>query len=226
MVLVVATGGVALGVVGGKTVSITAAPWTVVVWERYVGGRYAACTGVIIDPRHVLTAGHCVMSGKTAKRRPASAVTIEAGVSNFKHPLKSDRPQFRSVRAVRAMPGYIAASKITESNNNDAVGHDLAVLTLSRPLDLGGDYARAAHLPTTNTLIPTNAARLVMAGFGNEKPKAGVAYANGTLNRVVKASVLIDCSTSQVLCIATSACDGDSGSGAVHPGRARPSSES
>lgn len=140
-----ATGGVALGVVGGRTVSITAAPWTVAVLEY----RQQRCTGVIIGRRQILTAGHCVMSGDgdSAKPLPASDFEIEAGVSNFKHPLRSDHPQWRAVRAVRVMPGYIAASKETVANEVDAVGHDLAALTLSQALDLRGDDARAAYPP-------------------------------------------------------------------------------
>ena len=221
IVLVCAHGGVALAVVGGNTVPITAAPWTVVVWEPTHAGqpRYAACTGVIIDSRQILTAGHCVMSGNSATPLPAPGFAIEAGVSNFKHPLKSDRPQLRDVSAVRAMPGYIATSKVTSLNAVDAVGHDLAVLTLSRPLDLDGDDARAADLPSTNTPVPSRVARLVLAGFGDEKPTGY--YENGTLNEVVKPDVVRSCSTRQALCMfsaTSSACFGDSGSGAVEPG--------
>ncbi|HWD68689.1 MAG TPA: hypothetical protein VG293_00765, partial [Solirubrobacteraceae bacterium] len=82
------------------------------------------------------TAGHCVMSdgGSSAEPLPASDFAVEAGVSNFKHPLKSDHPQLRSVIAVRAMPGYIAGSKMTASNSLDAAARDLAVLTLSQRL--------------------------------------------------------------------------------------------
>jgi hypothetical protein len=129
--------GAAFAVVGGKTVSITAVPWTVLVRE-YGQQR---CTGVIIDPSQILTAGHCVMSqgGSSAEPLPASDFAVEASVSNFKHPLKSDRPQLRSVSVVRAMPGYIAGSKLTASNYLVVAAHDLAVLTLSDPLVLNGN---------------------------------------------------------------------------------------
>jgi Trypsin len=218
--LLSATAGVALAVVGGKTVSVTAAPWTVVVWEQspYKGQpRYAACTGVIIDPLRVLTAGHCVMSGDSAKPLPSSAFTIEAGVSNFEHPPSSDHPQFRSVRAVRTMPGYIALRRVTSLSGLDAVAHDLAVLTLSRPLDLSGDDARAANLPNGKTPVPTGRSRLVIAGFGEEKDGS---YGNGTLNEVTKPKVFTDCENTQVLCTyeTTNTCYGDSGLGAVEPG--------
>jgi hypothetical protein len=159
------------------------------------------------------------MVGNSAKPMPASDFGIEAGISDFKHPLKSDHPQLRMVSAVQTMPGYIAVSKLTRSNDFDAIGHDLAVLTLSRPLDLNGDDTRAAYLPSINTPKPSPKTRLVMAGFGNETPKAS-ADANGTLNEVRHWTVRDSCGTSQILCmyLQTDTCWGDSGSGAVEPG--------
>jgi len=220
LAVLTSTAGVALAVVGGKTVRITAAPWTVVVREpEYVGGpRYVACTGVIIDRFHILTAGHCVVSGESAKVLAASGFRVEAGVSNFEHPLASDHPQFRSVSKVELMPGFIPDSEWNDLDILDAVAHDLAVLTLSSPLDLGGDDARAAHLPGSGTPQPSSATRLTMAGFGDEKPTGY--YRNGTLNEVTKSQVRKSCSTSRVLCVfeTTPTCWGDSGSGAVEAG--------
>ncbi len=215
------TGGRALGVVGGRTVNISAAPWSVVVWARspYAGmPRYVVCTGAIIDARSILTAEHCVMRGESAQRDPASDFTIEAGVSNFKHPLASDHPQTRTVSAERLMPGYIATSKRTSGNTAYAAGRDLAVLTLSRPLELGGADVRAAHLPSAPTMEPTAATRLVMEGYGDEK--AGV-YPNGELNKLVRATVIRGCSTGRSICVSTEAgtCSGDSGAGLVEPGK-------
>jgi secreted trypsin-like serine protease len=209
---------VALGMVGGKTITIAAAPWSVVVWEAYAPGRsYPACTGVIIDSRHVLTAGHCVVQGDSARLLPSSAIRVEAGVSDFKHPLPSDDPQLRAVSAVQVMPGYIAISRLTFRNWARQTGHDLAVVTLARSLNLTGVDARAAALPTAllpdPTPRPTAATGLVIAGFGNEKPNAD----NGTLNEVVKPTMRNSCSTSQRLCVfaTTKICFGDSGAGAV-----------
>ena len=56
------------------------------------------------------------MLGDSCDPIAASDFRIEAGVSNYKHPLKSDHPQFRSVSGVWAMPGYIATSKLTDSS--------------------------------------------------------------------------------------------------------------
>ena len=65
--------------------------------------------------------------------------------------------------------------------------------------------------------MPSSATRLVIAGFGDEKPTGY--YSNGTLNEVTKSKVRKGC-TGRVLCVfdTTATCWGDSGSGVVEPG--------
>jgi hypothetical protein len=176
------------------------------------------CTGVIIDPLHVLTAGHCVVSGNSDSPMLPNAFTVEAGVSNYKHPIASDVRQTRTVSAVYVMPGYISGERETFSNIGASIAHDLAVLTLSRPLDLNGPYARAVRLPTAQTPKPLGSTKIVTAGFGEEVPGQAP---TGALNEVVKPMILSSCATNGNLCVVSAfggACSGDSGSGLVGPG--------
>ena len=189
--------------------------------KGYYADGQPACTGVIIDRSQILTAGHCVMSGGddggSATPLPASDFAVEAGVSDYKEPLKSGHPQFRSVFAVRAMPGYIASSRRTLRNYLDAVAHDLrsadAVATAgSRPR-----RCACCVSPERAYTYASRCTQFVTAGFGAERP---LYHVNGTLNEVVKSAVRRGCSTKQVLCSfqPTSTCYGDSGSGTVESG--------
>jgi hypothetical protein len=165
---------------------------------------------------HVLTAGHCLYD--TDALVPLSQFAIEAGVSNFNHPLPSDVRQIRALSAARVMPGYIPASRTSYANDVPASAHDLAVLTLSRPLDLNGPDARAARLPAANAHEPSHTTRLVLAGFGEEKPGE---VPNGSFNQLVKPTIWSLCSTGGTLCLFSTTsgiCFGDSGAGLVEPG--------
>jgi hypothetical protein len=208
-----AVSGSAFAVRGGKRVTIRVAPWTVAVLES---GRFE-CSGVIIDPSHVLTAGHCLF-GPYGDPIPASDITIEAGVSNFMDPLASDARQTRSVSIAEAMPGY--QPPFGEGEPLGAVSRDLGVLTLSSALDLGGPVARAAALPRSGAAPPAgNGSVLLSAGFGSEASCG--CLADGALNEDVTPSISDSCTNGHVLCTYTAVsgtCGGDSGSGLIEPG--------
>jgi hypothetical protein len=225
LVAAIAAGGVSAAprVVGGTSVQIQSAPWTVFI--RYDFGsatEVAVCTGSVIDASHVLTAAHCLYHAGTLAT-PAS-LSVEAGVSNVVAPLATDAEQERSVSSFRVHPGYI------DSTAETAVPDDVAVLALSSPLDLGGPAVRAVALPVANQSFPQQA-NVMIAGFGLEDPSAH--FASGALESMTAAvdqqalcgdytqttlmwadNAVLLCPTSQ----ASAACSGDSGSGVVTTG--------
>jgi secreted trypsin-like serine protease len=173
-------GGLALGaapagqsadlVAGGSTVQIQQTPWAVYIAPSDPNGLY--CDGVIVDSLHIVTAAHCVYTDKGV-RLPPSAFTIDAGVSVIQAPLSTDVQQLvHGVASIRVHPGFVWSG----TNELD----DVAVLTLSSPLDLSGAAVQALALPTANAPYPANAAAS-LAGFGLQHP--GVEAA-GTLNRL------------------------------------------
>lgn len=87
------------GVVGGQSIPVASAPWAV-----YVQDKSGSCSGSILDPSHVLTAGHCVVDSATGAADSPSQLVVTAGVSNFRHPRSSDVKQIRRAAAVTVFP--------------------------------------------------------------------------------------------------------------------------
>jgi secreted trypsin-like serine protease len=167
-----ALGGAASGqpaerVIGGTTIQIQAAPWTVAIRQSVSGGALL-CTGSILDALHVLTAAHCVydLNGNLAA---ITSIGIRAGISNFNSPLPTDAEQDRGVSSYRVHPGYTLSTSISAD--------DVAVLALSAPLDLTGPAVKAAPLPSGSSPFPAGQ-QASIAGYGRETASAS----DGTLN--------------------------------------------
>jgi len=215
---VVSTGAAApaVSVIGSSAIYVQAAPWTVFVEQDRSAFDRLQCTGSIIDARHILTAAHCVFDERGNRATPAE-LTVKAGVSNFSVPLPTDAEQDRAVSALRVHPGY--------RWTRFAAPDDVAVLTLSEPLRLGGRAVRALQLPPAKTAFPSGTA-VGIGGFGRDDPNTHASGplawmtatidAQGTCPSLQRGGTLPD--NAILLCasaVKAAVCSGDSGSALV-----------
>ena len=153
----------AVRVIGGTPIHVQAAPWAVVVATVFHSTTEQDCTGSVIDASHVLTAAHCLYDTCGVLAQPSS-VYVLAGVSNFLSPISSDQEQDRSASSFRVHPGYVYSTV--------DMPDDVAVLTLSAPLDLSGGAVQAVALPAPNAPFPAGGA-VSIAGFGLQLATGG-----------------------------------------------------
>jgi Trypsin len=105
-------------IVGGNQISITQAPWQVLV----LTGK-ALCGGSIIDITHVLTAAHCATDPKTRQPLPPEGFEVIAGRSRVAPEPSEER---RGVLRVRVHPYWTGSSPDAD---------DVAVLELDEALE-------------------------------------------------------------------------------------------
>ena len=224
LVLAVLVAGIAVGnassaaqVVGGSPIQVQSAPWSVFVTYDIGNGRFQ-CTGSVIDASHILTAAHCLYDSSGTLASP-SALAVQAGISNYLSPASTDLVQDRTVGSFRVHPGYVW--------QDTGLPDDIAVLTLSSPLDLSGPAVQAVALPAPNAPFPAGAA-VSVSGFGLQNGADDTSTGPlVTMSTTVEPqgqcgeftdTQLIQYNNAVMLCTITPAssfCRGDSGSGLV-----------
>lgn len=97
-------------------------------WEavgRLNIGRIGMCTGALIAPDVVLTAGHCLFDRRTGQQVDPTTIEFLAGWRNGRASAS------RQVRQAVVHPDYV----FTGPTGNDTVAVDLAVLKLNSPIN-------------------------------------------------------------------------------------------
>jgi secreted trypsin-like serine protease len=150
-----AAGPARASVIGGGPVAIGAYPWLAFVTARESGRTYS-CTGTVVAPRLILTAGHCAMNLETGALTAASDFSVVTGSGN----LSAVPPaNLFSVSRTVLYPGFSLAS----------LRGDAALLILSEPSSAPAiSLASAADAGLLQARTP-----VVVAGWGLTDPRAG-----------------------------------------------------
>lgn len=115
-----ASGGARASIVGGTTASSEEWPWAAFVLAADRKGEGFSCTGTVVAPNLILTAGHCVEDIATGRKTPASEYVIVTGSSDVRD---EDTRQLSKVSRTIVYPNF----------NRFKVHGDAALLVLATP---------------------------------------------------------------------------------------------
>jgi secreted trypsin-like serine protease len=168
-------GGAHASVVGGTTAKIEDYPWLAYVEGGLDGSGFSfSCTGTVIAPRVVLTAGHCTFDLEAEVLLRPSGYRVATGVANHRH-VPSDHishvsrvllyPGFRST-FIHGDAGLLILSRPTAAPAIALAGaDDTGLLAAGTPIEVAGwglsDYDKETEpaLPRVGKLTVQEAAR-------------------------------------------------------------------
>lgn len=171
-------------IVGGENVKISQYPFMAQIVSFRKNGRAIFCGGSIINPQHVLTAGHCITlpSGRVASVR---SLRIRVGASNL-----SCGGQSVAAARIYRHPFY----KPLSCRLNGAAFYDMAVIKLVRPVKYCDTVAAiviasASDTPVLQEMASQNRYCKVL-GWGWTKPnlKSDEPPYRNSLSTVLKAT--------------------------------------
>lgn len=132
-------------------------PWSAV--GRLNNGQNGHCSGVLIGPRLVATAAHCLWNDRTQRPMPASAFTFVAGYD------RGDYLRASKVAALHPAPGWVFTA---EQQGLATRANDWALVELVDPV--GDDIGWIASAP------PRVGMTVAVAGYGKDKAYVPLAH--------------------------------------------------
>lgn len=124
--------GATCSIIGGNNSDVGEWPWQVAL--RYKSSGKTFCGGSIINANHILTAAHCVSSGKDKLDFGIGKVMVAVGWHN-KTGLTPDPKMVKWGQDVIPVSKYIVHEKWTKIYSDDQpIIHDIAILKLKWPI--------------------------------------------------------------------------------------------
>jgi len=141
-------------IIGGEDATLGAFPWMAAVLESYSGSGDATdhllCSGVLVAPRHVMTAGNCMTEeDSSASRREITFLIGAVDLSRW----EEESATFRGLRYTPQLLGWNQMRWETKSTGST----DFAVVQLMSSVDL-------PYLSIASSVVESST---TLAGWGN-----------------------------------------------------------
>lgn len=122
-------------------------------------GRWRGCSGVLVGPRRLLTAAHCLFSLKL--RRPPQRLRVVPG--------RADRDSMPYGTRL-AVAAYIPWRFLQPRNVADRRAHDYGIVVLGRPFERPNHFMSLRALSDAGLRVLRERGRITVAGYPADRP--------------------------------------------------------